>query len=83
MQLIMISRIPDLLKERGMSVTDLHARMQENEFTKLSYQSLIRLANKRQPVLPSSTKLETVYKVAVTLGVKVDDLFTVQEVTAR
>lgn len=76
----MISLIPDLLKERGMTALDLHARMQQSEFTELSYQSLIRLANRKQPVLPGSTKIETLHKIAVTLGVKVDDLYTVQEI---
>ncbi|MCL4295711.1 MAG: helix-turn-helix domain-containing protein [Anaerolineae bacterium] len=76
----MISLIPDLLKERGMTASDLHLKMQQNEFTELSYQSLIRLANKKQPVLPGSTKIETLHKIAVTLGVRVDDLYTVQEI---
>ncbi len=33
---IMISRIPDLLNQRGMTVSDLHTKMQQNEFTELS-----------------------------------------------
>lgn len=80
MTLIMISRIPDLLSERGMNVSELHTKMKQRKETELSYQSLIRVANKRQPVLPSSTKIETLHKIAVTLGVKVDDLYSVQEV---
>lgn len=80
MRFIMISLIPDILKQRGMTASDLHIKMLENEYTELSYQSLIRLANKKQPVLPGSTKIETLHKIAVTLGVKVDDLFTVQEI---
>lgn len=76
----MISRIPDILNKRNMSVSDLHAKMKESQVTDLSYQSLIRLANRRQPVMPSSTKIETLHKIAVTLGVKVDDLYTVEQV---
>lgn len=76
----MISRIPDILNKRNMTVSDLHVKMKENQVTDLSYQSLIRLANRRQPVMPSSTKIETLHKIAVTLGVKVDDLYTVEQV---
>ena len=78
MDLIMFTKIPDILDDRGMTVTDLHKQMETKLETKLSYQSLIRLASKKQPVLPPATTIETLHKIATTLGVKVDDLYYVQ-----
>lgn len=80
MRLVMINHIPKLIGDHSKSMTAFHREMLENEQTKISYQSLHRVANKDQYLLPTSTKIETLHKIAVTLGVKVDDLYTAKEV---
>lgn len=75
MSIVFMNKIPDILKNRGLTALELFNQMQEDENTKLSYQSLIRLTSKKQPTLPSSTKLETLHKVATALNLKIDDLY--------
>ena len=80
MRLAMINRIPELVSDHSKSLKDFHRLMCEDEMTTLSYQSLHRVANKDQYLLPTSTKIETLHKIATTLGVTVDDLYVVREV---
>jgi transcriptional regulator with XRE-family HTH domain len=59
------SKLPDIMKEQGVTVDQLI------DLTGLSKQTVIRL--RREEILYA--KYETLQKVARALGVKVDDLF--------
>jgi len=72
----MINLIPQLIKDRGLTLSEFHKIMEGNPNTQLSYRSLLKLANKDQYFLPSATKIETMDKIATALGLRVDDLYT-------
>lgn len=76
----MINHIPTLIEQNSKSLKEFHRLMCASKATKLSYQSLHRVANKDQYLLPTATKIETLHKIAAALGRKVDDLYTVEQV---
>lgn len=83
MTLIFVSRLTNILKDRGMTVDALYELMAASEDTYIGFQSLSRIASRTQPVISGSTKLETLQKIATTLNVKVDDLYTVQKLDIK
>lgn len=75
----MINLIPKLISERGYTLSDFQRLMDESPETSLSYQSLHRVANKDQYLLPTATKIETLQKIATALNLQVDDLYTMED----
>lgn len=75
----MINRIPYLIRNSGLNLSEFHRLMIKDEETKLSYQSLHRIANSEQRFLPSSTRIGTLQKVATVLNLTVNDLYVPKE----
>jgi len=70
----MINLIPKIINDRGFTLADFQRKMNDNG-NGISYQSLHKIANQSQTILPGSTRIETLQKIADTLGLQVADLY--------
>lgn len=81
MKHIMKNKIPALLKERNIPISDLHAQIL-GMGERISYQSLRELANPKadSAPLPDNVRAVTLKMIAVALGVTLNDLVEIEAV---
>jgi hypothetical protein len=60
------NKVPDVLKARKLSISDLHSIMAQNQGTRISYPAVHRVAT--EPIIPDTVSVGTLRKVATALG---------------
>lgn len=82
MTYIMKNKIPGLLKDRGVSVTDLHADIVTKTGQRLSYQALLDIAKEEAAnhPLPDGIRVGSLKLIAIALGVTLSDLAEIEAV---
>lgn len=68
----MRNKIPDLLHDRRLNITDFHTLLIRNPETKISYPTAHKLAT--DETVPPKMEVQTLAKVATVLGVSLNDL---------
>lgn len=83
MDYIMKNKIPTLVKDRGIKITDLHAQILSTG-ERISYQSLLEIAKEEaaNSPLPDGIRAGTLKLIAVALGVTFDDMIEIERVAA-
>jgi len=69
----MENKIPEILSDRGLTISDLHAMIIRGG-DRFSYTGLLELAKPTAGPLADGVKIGTLRKIAFALGVKVRDL---------
>lgn len=72
MNKILRNKIPGILRERNLTISDLHNIMARESDTRTSYPAVHRVAT--EPIIPDTLSVGTLRKVAVALGVSLSDL---------
>lgn len=83
MPYVMKNNIPTLIKDRGINIADLHAKILSTG-ERVSYQALLEIAKEdaASVPLPKGVRAGTLQLVAVALGVTFNDMIEIVEVPA-
>ncbi len=69
---VMKNKIPEILHQRRMNITDLHDLLTRGDGTKMSYPTVHKLATEEE--IPNKTTVLSLAKVAVVLDLTPNDL---------
>ncbi len=72
----MKNNIPDILHERRLNITDFHGLLVRGDGTGISYPTAHKLATEAE--LPRKMEVQTLAKVAVALGLTINDLIKIE-----
>ena len=78
MAYVMKNKIPQILKERGLKISDLHALILTRTEQRISYQSLHELAREEAINISDGVRIGSLKMIAVALGVTFDDLIDIE-----
>lgn len=70
----MKNKIPIILNERGLSISDLH-QMMAQAGQRFSYNALLELAKPSAGSIADGVKIGTLRKISISLDVPISDLF--------
>lgn len=83
MDYVMKNKIPTLIKDRGIKISDLHAQIL-GAGHRVSYQALLEIAKEEaaNSPLPEGVRAGTLKLIAVALGVTFNDMIEIEPVAA-
>lgn len=83
MDYVMKNKIPTLIKDRGINIADLHAKILSTG-QRVSYQALLEIAKEEaaNAPLPEGVRAGTLKLIAVALGVTFNDMIEIEPVAA-
>jgi hypothetical protein len=77
------NKLPDILKARKLSISDLQNLMAQDEDTRTSYPAVRKIASEKELRISDTLSVGTLRKVATALGVTLNDLVEITRETNR